>query len=142
MLGRPSSAVTYLQEGVLELSGALVAFTFVSPSSLYRVNETTKKLETVSTISGPYGASDALYFEEGGHHYMLVANYWNGEKTTVESALYGLDPDSGAFTHLQDLPTAGARAWAECPVEGAGARRTFAVASFTSGTTTVYEFTY
>jgi len=138
-LVRPSSVPAFLQEGVRNVTGNLVKFTFTMPSALYRLDEATRQLQVTHSISSVFGAAGSHYFVQDDRHFLLVANYWDGQKTTANSAVYELDPSTGSATLIQELPTDGASAWTECTVEGGDYARVFVMASF-SGTTTVFGF--
>ena len=109
-----------------KLHGAPITFTFTAQSSLYRLERNTAMLEAsqivvtpqpVYTTGGTYGSASAIHFTERGTHYLLTANYWDGNSTEVDSILYKIDPGTFTFSEVQRIPTKAAYQWTKCPQE-------------------------
>ncbi|XP_026232372.1 thrombospondin-type laminin G domain and EAR repeat-containing protein [Anabas testudineus] len=77
-------------------------------SVIYRWNPNTKMFEVNQTLSTS-GAYDWEFFTVGPYHFLVVANTFNGQTTTISSTVYvWVD---GSFQTFQEIPTVGATDW-------------------------------
>ncbi|XP_034550291.1 thrombospondin-type laminin G domain and EAR repeat-containing protein-like isoform X2 [Notolabrus celidotus] len=84
-------------------------------SVIYRWNTDTKLFEVNQTLSTS-GAYDWEFFTVGPYHFLVVANTFNGQTTTISSTIYvWLD---GCFQVFQNIPTIGATDWETFQIDG------------------------
>ncbi|XP_034429240.1 thrombospondin-type laminin G domain and EAR repeat-containing protein-like isoform X2 [Hippoglossus hippoglossus] len=84
-------------------------------SVIYRWNPDTKLFEVNQTLSTS-GAYDWEFFTVGPYHFLVVANTFDGQSTTISSTVYvWLD---GRFQTFQNIPTVGATDWETFQIEG------------------------
>uniref|UniRef100_A0A3B4YXB1 Thrombospondin type laminin G domain and EAR repeats n=1 Tax=Seriola lalandi dorsalis TaxID=1841481 RepID=A0A3B4YXB1_SERLL len=77
-------------------------------SVIYRWNQDTKMFEVNQTLSTS-GAYDWEFFTVGPYHFLVVANTFDGQTTSISSTVYiWLD---GRFQTFQNIPTVGATDW-------------------------------
>ncbi|XP_040004914.1 thrombospondin-type laminin G domain and EAR repeat-containing protein [Xiphias gladius] len=84
-------------------------------SVIYRWNPKTKLFEVNQTLSTS-GAYDWEFFTVGPYHFLVVANTFDGQTTTISSTIYvWLD---GCFQTFQNIPTVGATDWETFQIDG------------------------
>ncbi|KAG8000440.1 Thrombospondin-type laminin G domain and EAR repeat-containing protein [Nibea albiflora] len=84
-------------------------------SVIYRWNPSTKLFEVNQTLSTS-GAYDWEFFSVGPYHFLVVANTFDGQTTTISSTVYvWVD---GCFQTFQDIPTVGATDWETFQIDG------------------------
>ncbi|XP_014898713.1 thrombospondin-type laminin G domain and EAR repeat-containing protein [Poecilia latipinna] len=84
-------------------------------SVIYRWNPDTKLFEVNQTLSTS-GAYDWEFFTIGPYHFLVVANTFNGQNTTISSTIYvWLD---GCFRSFQNITTVGATDWEMFQIDG------------------------
>ncbi|CAB1424076.1 unnamed protein product [Pleuronectes platessa] len=84
-------------------------------SVIYRWNPDTELFEVNQSLSTS-GAYDWEFFTVGPYHFLVVANTFDGQSTTISSTVYvWLD---GRFQTFQDIPTVGATDWETFQIEG------------------------
>ncbi|KAM6954974.1 thrombospondin-type laminin G domain and EAR repeat-containing protein-like [Lycodopsis pacificus] len=84
-------------------------------SVIYRWNTDTKLFEVNQTLSTS-GAYDWEFFSVGPYHFLVVANTFDGQTTTISSTVYvWLD---GCFQTFQSIPTVGATDWETFQIDG------------------------
>ncbi|XP_043987585.1 thrombospondin-type laminin G domain and EAR repeat-containing protein-like [Gambusia affinis] len=84
-------------------------------SVIYRWNPDTKLFEVNQTLSTS-GAYDWEFFTIGPYHFLVVANTFNGQNTTISSTIYvWLD---GCFRSFQNITTVGATDWETFQIDG------------------------
>uniref|UniRef100_M3ZZ42 Thrombospondin type laminin G domain and EAR repeats n=1 Tax=Xiphophorus maculatus TaxID=8083 RepID=M3ZZ42_XIPMA len=84
-------------------------------SVIYRWNPDTKLFEVNQTLSTS-GAYDWEFFTIGPYHFLVVANTFNGQNTTISSTIYvWLD---GCFRSYQNITTVGATDWETFQIDG------------------------
>ncbi|XP_037542748.1 thrombospondin-type laminin G domain and EAR repeat-containing protein-like [Nematolebias whitei] len=84
-------------------------------SVIYRWNPETKLFEVNQTLSTS-GAYDWEFFTVGPYHFLVVANTFDGQTTTVSSTVYvWLD---GRFRTFQNITTVGATDWEAFQIDG------------------------
>ncbi|XP_069388750.1 thrombospondin-type laminin G domain and EAR repeat-containing protein isoform X2 [Paralichthys olivaceus] len=84
-------------------------------SVIYRWNPNTKLFEVYQTLSTS-GAYDWEFFTVGPYHFLVVANTFDGQSTTISSTVYvWLD---GNFQTFQNIPTVGATDWETFQIDG------------------------
>ncbi|KAM9804828.1 LOW QUALITY PROTEIN: thrombospondin-type laminin G domain and EAR repeat-containing protein-like [Neosynchiropus ocellatus] len=84
-------------------------------SVIYRWNRNTQLFEVNQTLSTS-GAYDWEFFSVAGFHFLVVANTFDGLKTTVNSRVFLWR--EGRFQPFQDIPTSGAVDWESFWVDG------------------------
>ena len=131
--------------GLHKLHGSPVTFSFTALSGLYQwiSNDSgkcrgSKCLEKILTVDNAFGSSSAKHFEDGGKHYLLVANYWDGNTTAVDSLLYEIHSGSKVtLSEAQRIPSHAAYKWTRCPTTSLSSM--FVLTTF-SGGTTIFEW--
>ncbi|KAM8855508.1 thrombospondin-type laminin G domain and EAR repeat-containing protein-like [Spinachia spinachia] len=84
-------------------------------SVIYRWDAETKMFEVNQTLSTS-GAYDWEFFSVGPYHFLVVANTFDGQTTSVSSTVYvWLD---GYFQTFQSIPTVGATDWETFQIDG------------------------
>ncbi|XP_059198263.1 thrombospondin-type laminin G domain and EAR repeat-containing protein-like [Centropristis striata] len=84
-------------------------------SVIYRWNTLTKLFEVNQTLSTS-GAYDWEFFSVGPYHFLVVANTFDGQTTTISSTVYvWVD---GCFQVFQSIPTVGATDWETFQIDG------------------------
>uniref|UniRef100_A0AAQ4PUE0 Thrombospondin-type laminin G domain and EAR repeats b n=1 Tax=Gasterosteus aculeatus aculeatus TaxID=481459 RepID=A0AAQ4PUE0_GASAC len=84
-------------------------------SVIYRWDAATKMFEVNQTLSTS-GAYDWEFFSVGPYHFLVVANTFDGQTTSVSSTVYiWLD---GCFQTFQSIPTVGATDWETFQIDG------------------------
>nr|XP_046260657.1 thrombospondin-type laminin G domain and EAR repeat-containing protein-like [Scatophagus argus]XP_046260658.1 thrombospondin-type laminin G domain and EAR repeat-containing protein-like [Scatophagus argus] len=84
-------------------------------SVIYRWNQDTKLFEVNQTLFTS-GAYDWEFFSIGPYHFLVVANTFDGQTTTISSTVYvWLD---GCFQPFQSIPTVGATDWEVFQIDG------------------------
>ncbi|KAM7407991.1 hypothetical protein PAMA_003635 [Pampus argenteus] len=84
-------------------------------SVIYRWNPNTKLFEVNQTLPTS-GAYDWEFFTVGPYHFLVVANTFDGQTTTISSTVYvWLD---GCFQTFQNIPTVGATDWETFQIDG------------------------
>uniref|UniRef100_A0A3Q2PYW6 Thrombospondin type laminin G domain and EAR repeats n=1 Tax=Fundulus heteroclitus TaxID=8078 RepID=A0A3Q2PYW6_FUNHE len=85
------------------------------PSVIYRWNPETKLFEVNQTLS-TFGAYDWEFFTIGPYHFLVVANTFDSQTTTISSTIYvWLD---GCFRTFQNITTVGATDWEMFQIDG------------------------
>ncbi|KAM8857464.1 thrombospondin-type laminin G domain and EAR repeat-containing protein-like [Synchiropus picturatus] len=84
-------------------------------SVIYRWNPNTELFEVNQTLSTS-GAYDWEFFTVAGFHFLVVANTFDGLKTTINSRVFVWR--DGSFQPFQDIPTSGAVDWESFWVDG------------------------
>ncbi|XP_053732225.1 thrombospondin-type laminin G domain and EAR repeat-containing protein-like isoform X2 [Synchiropus splendidus] len=84
-------------------------------SVVYRWNPNTELFEVNQTLSTS-GAYDWEFFTVAGFHFLVVANTFDGLKTTINSRVFMWR--DGSFQPFQDIPTSGAVDWESFWVDG------------------------
>ncbi|XP_041858336.1 thrombospondin-type laminin G domain and EAR repeat-containing protein-like isoform X2 [Melanotaenia boesemani] len=84
-------------------------------SVIYRWNPDTELFEVNQTLSTS-GAYDWEFFSVGPYHFLVVANTFNNQTTTISSTIYiWLD---GCFRTFQNITTVGATDWEAFQIDG------------------------
>ncbi|XP_029385785.1 thrombospondin-type laminin G domain and EAR repeat-containing protein-like isoform X2 [Echeneis naucrates] len=84
-------------------------------SVIYKWNPNTKLFEVNQTLSTS-GAYDWEFFTVGPYHFLVVANTFDGQTTTISSTIYvWLD---GCFRTFQNILTVGATDWEAFQIDG------------------------
>ncbi|KAL6100327.1 tspear [Pungitius sinensis] len=84
-------------------------------SVIYRWDAETKMFEVNQTLSTS-GAYDWEFFSVGPYHFLVVANTFDGQTTSVSSTVYvWLE---GYFQTFQSIPTVGATDWETFQIDG------------------------
>ncbi|XP_038132161.1 thrombospondin-type laminin G domain and EAR repeat-containing protein-like [Cyprinodon tularosa] len=84
-------------------------------SVIYRWNPDTKLFEVNQTLT-TFGAYDWEFFTIGPYHFLVVANTFNGQTTTISSTIYvWVD---GCFRSFQNITTKGATDWEMFQIDG------------------------
>ncbi|XP_041807244.1 thrombospondin-type laminin G domain and EAR repeat-containing protein-like [Chelmon rostratus] len=84
-------------------------------SVIYRWNPSTKLFEVNQTVSTS-GAYDWEFFSVGPYHFLVVANTFDGQTTTISSTVYIWL--NGSFQVFQSIPTVGATDWETFQIDG------------------------
>ncbi|XP_072300245.1 thrombospondin-type laminin G domain and EAR repeat-containing protein-like [Eucyclogobius newberryi] len=84
-------------------------------SVIYRWNPLTKRLEVFQKLR-TVGAYDWEFFSVQQHHFLVVANTFDGRTTSVSSTIFIWS--QGHFQHFQDILTQGAVDWEAFSFEG------------------------
>ncbi|XP_035533233.1 thrombospondin-type laminin G domain and EAR repeat-containing protein-like [Morone saxatilis] len=84
-------------------------------SVIYRWNPNTKLFEVNQTLSTS-GAYDWEFFSIGPYHFLVVANTFDGQTTTISSTVYVWL--NGCFQTFQSIPTVGATDWEAFQIDG------------------------
>ncbi|XP_034418435.1 thrombospondin-type laminin G domain and EAR repeat-containing protein isoform X2 [Cyclopterus lumpus] len=84
-------------------------------SVIYRWNQNTKLFEVNQTLSTS-GAYDWEFFSVGPYHFLVVANTFDGQTTTISSTVYVWL--NGGFQTFQSIPTVGATDWETFQIDG------------------------
>ncbi|XP_060910074.1 thrombospondin-type laminin G domain and EAR repeat-containing protein-like isoform X1 [Labrus mixtus] len=84
-------------------------------SVIYRWSPNTKLFEVNQTLSTS-GAYDWEFFSVGPYHFLVVANTFDGQTTTISSTVYVWL--NGCFQTFQSIPTIGATDWETFQIDG------------------------
>ncbi|XP_041663501.1 thrombospondin-type laminin G domain and EAR repeat-containing protein [Cheilinus undulatus] len=84
-------------------------------SVIYRWNPNAKLFEVNQTLSTS-GAYDWEFFSVGPYHFLVVANTFDGQTTTISSTVYVWL--NGCFQIFQSIPTIGATDWETFQIDG------------------------
>ncbi|XP_068457620.1 thrombospondin-type laminin G domain and EAR repeat-containing protein-like isoform X2 [Clinocottus analis] len=84
-------------------------------SVIYRWNPNTKLFEVNQTLATS-GAYDWEFFSVGAHHFLVVANTFDGQTTVISSTVYVWL--HGGFQSFQSIPTVGATDWEPFQMDG------------------------